>query len=80
MKNDYKIKNIDFNSNIYKLDSAYTSTHTITPPTPLQIFISKWALRDSNYAVSYPEAASQSMFTSRRTPNIPLLACHHLRR
>ncbi len=57
---DYKIKNINFNTNIYKLDRIFTSEHFIPPPEPLRtISGGKWALRDSNFAVSYPEAAQK---------------------
>lgn len=56
----YQIKKIDFNSNIYKLDKAYTADHIIPPPTPLaEIAGGRWALRDSNFAVSFPEAAEK---------------------
>ena len=57
---NYQIKKIDFNSNIYKLDKAYTADHIIPPPTPLaESAGGRWALRDSNFAVSYPEAAEK---------------------
>lgn len=57
---NYKIKNINFNTNIYKLDQVFTSEHFITPPEPLKtISGGKWSLRDSNFAVSYPEAAQK---------------------
>ncbi len=57
---NYKIKNINFNTNIYKLDQAFTSEHFVPSPMPLALINNnKWALRDSNFAASYPEAASQ---------------------
>ncbi|MGA2666994.1 MAG: DUF4012 domain-containing protein [Patescibacteria group bacterium] len=57
---DFEVKNITFDTNIYKLDSAYTATHYIKAPAPLAKFIEgkSWTLRDSNYAVSFPEAAA----------------------
>lgn len=57
---DYKIKNIDFNTNIYKLDKVFSQDHIVSPPAPLEeISNGRWALRDSNFAVSYPESAKQ---------------------
>jgi hypothetical protein len=57
---DFKVKNIDFNSNIYKLDHDYMATHYIEPPAPIaSMNWGSWALRDSNYAISYPESAKQ---------------------
>lgn len=57
---DYQIKKIDFNTNIFKLDQAYSATHIIPPPPALEgITKGKWTLRDSNFAVSYPDAAQK---------------------
>ena len=57
---NYQIKKIDFNSNIYKLDKAFTADHIVSPPKPLEeIAGGRWALRDSNFAVSFPEAAEK---------------------
>lgn len=57
---NYQIKKIDFNSNIYKLDKAYTADHIIPPPMPLEETTGgRWALRDANFAVSFPEAAEK---------------------
>lgn len=56
---NFQIKNINFNTNIYKLDQAYAANHVVTPPAPYQIFTDQWALRDSNFAVSFPEAAQK---------------------
>jgi len=57
---NYKIKNINFNTNIYKLDQAYSVDHLVPPPKPLsQVSNNRWTLRDSNFAVSYPEAAQK---------------------
>ena len=57
---DYKIKKIDFNTNIYKLDNPFTAAHTVIPPEPLAVANGgKWALRDSNFAVDFPEAAQK---------------------
>ncbi|MEI6040408.1 MAG: DUF4012 domain-containing protein [Candidatus Berkelbacteria bacterium] len=55
---NYKIKKIDFNTNIFKLDNAYTAKTQVVPPTPLAIIAqNRWALRDSNFAVDFPTAA-----------------------
>jgi hypothetical protein len=56
---NYQVKNIDINTNIYKIDQAYAANHIIPPPKPFLVFVDKWAMRDSNYAVSFPEAAKQ---------------------
>jgi len=54
---DYKISNIDFNTNIYKLDNAFTKVTQVVPPEPLaNVSQGKWSLRDSNFAVDYPTA------------------------
>lgn len=58
----YRLKNINFNSNIYKLDQAYMVEHNIVPPTPLRVVADKWTLHDSNFAVSFPEAAQKSQW------------------
>lgn len=56
--NNFKLKNIRFNTNIYKLDQDYTSSHIIAPPTPLAtIDKGKWSLRDANFAASFTDAA-----------------------
>lgn len=55
---DYKVKKIDFNTNIYKMDNAFTAANTVAPPKPLeQIAGGKWAMRDANFAASFPESA-----------------------
>ena len=42
---DYKIADIDFNTNIYKLDNAYAASNTVVPPAPLAtINQGKWTL------------------------------------
>lgn len=57
---NYRLKNIDFNTNIYKLDKAFTADHVIVPPKPLaEISNNQWSLRDANFAVSFPEAAEK---------------------
>jgi len=57
---NYQIKKIDFNSNIYKLDKAYTADHIVPPPVPLdETTGGRWAMRDANFAVSFPEAAEK---------------------
>lgn len=56
---NYKIKNINFNSNIYKLDKAFTYENNIPPPEPMRTITDQWALRDANFAVSFPESAEK---------------------
>lgn len=57
---NYRVKNIDFNANISKLDKAYTADHIVPPPAPLEMISGgRWAMRDSNFAVSFPEAAQK---------------------
>lgn len=54
---DYKIQKIDFNTNIFKLDNAFTVKRQITPPPQLaQISQGRWALRDSNFDIDFPTA------------------------
>ena len=56
---DYKIQKIDFNTNIYKLDNAFTTKTQVLPPDPLsEITQNKWALRDSNFDINFPEASA----------------------
>jgi len=55
----YRLKNINFDTNIYKLDKSYAANHNIPPPGPLGMIVDKWALRDSNWAISYPESAKK---------------------
>jgi hypothetical protein len=57
---DFEVQSLDFNTNIYTLNSAFTKTHYVKAPAPLENFIrgKSWALRDSNYDVSFPEACS----------------------
>ena len=58
--NDYKVKNINFNTNIYKIDNNYTENHIVTPPEPLKdISNGRWAMHDANFAVDFPTAAQQ---------------------
>ncbi len=55
---DYKVQKIDFNTNIYKLDDAFTAKNQVAPPAPLAVVShNHWALRDSNFAIDYPTAA-----------------------
>jgi hypothetical protein len=55
----YRLKDLNFDTNIYKLDKSYSENHNIPPPGPLATITEKWALRDSNWAVSFPESAQQ---------------------
>lgn len=56
--NNYKITKVDFNTNIYKLDNAFTSSTQVVPPSELaNVSQDHWALRDSNFAVDFPTAS-----------------------
>lgn len=55
---DYKVEQLDFNTNIYKLDNAFVQTNQILPPKPLaQISHNRWSLHDANFAPDFTEAA-----------------------
>lgn len=58
---NYQIEKIDFNANIWTLDQNFAKENKIAPPVPMaEIYPNlSWSMRDSNYAVSYPEAASK---------------------
>lgn len=57
---NFEVKNLTFNTNIYKLDKDFAKTNYETAPAPLKNNLRgrSWALRDSNYDASFPEAAS----------------------
>ena len=54
-----ELENLDFNTNIYKMDNAFTRSNFVKAPERLEQFLKgkSWELRDSNYDVSFPEAA-----------------------
>ena len=54
-----EIQNLDFNTNILKLDRNFTDQNFVEAPGPMQKFLknSSWELRDSNYDASFPEAS-----------------------
>jgi len=54
-----ELENLDFNTNIYKMDNAYMRSNFVEAPERLKQFLKgkSWTLRDSNYDVSFPEAA-----------------------
>ena len=55
---DKALKNIDFQTNIYKLDNKFTAKNTVTPPKELGFLDGgKWSLRDANWALDFPESA-----------------------
>lgn len=55
---DYKIANIDFNTNIYKLDNAFTAVTQVDAPMPLAtINDNHWTLHDANWAPDFLNAA-----------------------
>ncbi len=55
---NFEIKNINFNTNIYKLDNAFALSNYVEAPVRLKNFLKgkSWTLRDSNYDVSFTEA------------------------
>lgn len=55
---DYKVEQLDFNTNIYKLDNAFVKTNQVLPPEPLtEITGNRWSLHDANFDVNFPQAA-----------------------
>jgi hypothetical protein len=58
IQNGYPIA-MDFETNIYKLDKAFTDVITVDPPDPLLKIIEKWAMRDSNWAADFKDAAQK---------------------
>jgi hypothetical protein len=58
IQNGYPIA-MDFETNIYKLDKAFTDVITVDPPEPLLKIIEKWAMRDSNWAADFKDAAQK---------------------
>jgi len=56
----FNLKKIDFNSNIYKIDNEFAKTNLIAAPDPINtINDNKWTMHDSNFAVDFPAAARQ---------------------
>lgn len=54
---DGKIENIDFGTNIFKLDNDFIKTTTITPPEELiALNNGHWSLKNAGFAVDGPEA------------------------
>lgn len=54
------LNNLEFQTNIYKLDSAFTAKNSIVPPKEINyVAPGKWALRDANYALDFPETAAK---------------------
>lgn len=56
-----KPQTIYIDTNIYKRDKVFAQENNIKPPYPLNQFIpdNKWTMRDSNWAVDFPEAAQK---------------------
>ena len=56
---NFEAQNLEFNTNIYALDRAFAKENFVEPPAPLEKVLKgqSWALRDANYAASFPEAA-----------------------
>lgn len=56
---DKTLKSLDFQTNIYTLDNKFTAENTVTPPAELNyVDQGKWAMRDANYALDFPESAA----------------------
>ena len=54
------LKKLDFQTNIYKLDKEFSQNNQVAPPAELeQISGGKWAMRDSNWALNFPEGAAK---------------------
>jgi len=54
------LTSLDFQTNIYKIDNAFTAKNSIIPPREINyVAPGKWALRDSNYALDFPESAAK---------------------
>lgn len=54
-----KLNNINFDTNIYKRDSVFSKNNYIEPPSVLKEFSpGGLTMRDSNWAVDFPEAAT----------------------
>ncbi len=53
------VKRIQVETNIYTRDASYAPSLTMEPPQPLKQFLGDqpWAMRDSNWALDFPEAA-----------------------
>jgi len=53
-----ELKDLSFNTNIYKMDNAFTRSNYVEAPSRLKQFLrgKSWALRDSNYDVSFSDA------------------------
>lgn len=53
------VNKIQVETNIYTRDTAYASSLNVDPPEPLKEFLGDqpWAMRDSNWALDFPEAA-----------------------
>lgn len=54
------LNSLDFQSNIYKVDNAFTAANIVDPPQELAyVNQGRWSLRDANYALDFPETAAK---------------------
>jgi len=55
-----ELQDLNFNTNIYKMDNAFARKNFVKAPERLEQFLKgkSWTLRDSNYDVSFPEAGA----------------------
>lgn len=56
---NFEVKNLSFNTNIYALDNAFAKNNRIEAPKPVAKMLNgqTWALRDANYDASFVDAA-----------------------
>ena len=54
------LKKLDFQTNIYNMDKAFSQNNQVAPPAELeQISGGKWTMHDSNWALDFPESAAK---------------------
>ncbi|MFA5926874.1 MAG: DUF4012 domain-containing protein [Patescibacteria group bacterium] len=58
---DGKLADIEFETNIYKLDKAFSAHTKVAIPNELETMAESWAMRDSNLAIDGPESFSRVM-------------------
>lgn len=56
---DGKISDLNFETNIYKLDTAYSQKMNLAPPPELAYSTVGWAMRDANFAIDFPESMAK---------------------
>lgn len=56
---DGKLENINFETNIYKIDKAFSAENKIPVPEEFSYSTLSWCLRDANYAIDFPESMAK---------------------